>query len=221
MSDTTITLRGRVGTDLAKNITQSGQVTVRFRLAVTHWFASVDGVLTQGQTKWYTVRAWDRLANNLMHSISKGEPVIVVGRPTASAWRDKTTGEVRSDLVITAQSVGHDLTNGWAQYMKTRRQVPEHEDLGAPDVIVGEAAGNEGEAVDFEGAGTQVHGDGLNRSRGVCLEAEGEDTCEDEGEPDYGKGLHAQIDEFDEDRDGSGDLDLVATNSRGVFTGNY
>lgn len=121
MSDTTITLRGRVGTDLAATRTKNGQMTVRFRLAVTNWFASADGVLTQGRTHWYTVRAWEHLADNVFQSLRKGEPVIVVGRPTANAWIGKDDGLARSELVITAQSIGHDLANGRTRYEKRER----------------------------------------------------------------------------------------------------
>ncbi|MDY5506206.1 MAG: single-stranded DNA-binding protein [Schaalia hyovaginalis] len=125
MSDTTITLRGRVGTELAAHKTASGQVTTRFRLAVTNWFATSNGELVQGRTHWYSVRAWDRLADNALHSIKKGEPVIVVGRPSANAWIDKN-GERHAELVITAQSIGHDLANGRAAYARAPRiEIPD------------------------------------------------------------------------------------------------
>ena len=125
MSDTTITLRGRVGTELAAHKTASGQVTTRFRLAVTNWFAASSGELVQGRTHWYSVRAWDRLADNALHSIKKGEPVIVVGRPSANAWIDKN-GERHAELVITAQSIGHDLANGRAAYARAPRiEIPD------------------------------------------------------------------------------------------------
>lgn len=136
MSDTTITLRGRVGTDLAATRTRNGQTTVRFRLGVTNWFASADGVLTQGRTRWYTIRAWERLAENAFTSLRKGEPVIVVGRPTAGAWISKEDGQARSELVITAQAIGHDLANGRTSFVKAERHWPERENLA-------EAAGGE------------------------------------------------------------------------------
>lgn len=140
MSDTTITLRGRVGTDLAATRTKNGQMTVRFRLAVTNWFASADGVLTQGRTHWYTVRAWERLAENVFQSLRKGEPVIVVGRPTANAWIAKDDGLARSELVITAQSIGHDLANGRARYEKRERHWLERDngDPSSGEVEAGE-----------------------------------------------------------------------------------
>ena len=86
MSDTTITLRGRVGTDLSKTTTQNGRLTVRFRLAVTNWFATAEGVLTQGRTNWYTIRAWDRLATNLIH-MTQNLPAYLKTVPTALSTR--------------------------------------------------------------------------------------------------------------------------------------
>ena len=118
MSDTTITLRGRIGTDLRVSKSANNHLTVRFRLAVTHWFASADGVLTQGRTQWYSVHAWDRLADNALHSLAKGEPVIVMGRPRANAWKD-SDGNIRSEVVINAQAIGHDLTSGRSTWRKS------------------------------------------------------------------------------------------------------
>ncbi|MDK6400191.1 single-stranded DNA-binding protein [Pauljensenia sp. UMB1235] len=118
MSDTTITLRGRIGTDLRVSKSANNHLTIRFRLAVTHWFASADGVLTQGRTQWYSVHAWDRLADNALHSLAKGEPVIVTGRPRANAWKD-SDGNIRSEVVINAQAIGHDLTSGRSTWRKS------------------------------------------------------------------------------------------------------
>ncbi len=125
MSDTTITLRGRVGTELAAHTSVNGQMTTRFRLAVTNWFAAANGELVQGRTHWYSVRAWERLADNALHSIKKGEPVIVVGRPSAHTWIDKN-GKVHAELVITAQSIGHDLAHGRSAYARAPKvEIPE------------------------------------------------------------------------------------------------
>lgn len=120
MNDTTITLRGNVGSDISTTKTASGHFAIRFRLAVNQWFVSNDGVLTEGRTRWYTIRAWDRLAENAIRSIIKGEPVIVVGRSTLDQWVDRG-GKQHVELVVTAQSIGHDLTLGRSTFTKVRR----------------------------------------------------------------------------------------------------
>ncbi len=120
MNDTTITLRGNVGSDISTTKTAGGHFAIRFRLAVNQWFVSNDGVLTEGRTRWYTIRAWDRLAENAIRSIIKGEPVIVVGRSTLDQWVDRG-GKQHVELVVTAQSIGHDLTLGRSTFTKVRR----------------------------------------------------------------------------------------------------
>lgn len=115
---TTITLRGRVGTDLRMHTTRNGQVTVRFRLAVPQWRVRDDGTFEDQDTRWYTVRAWDRLAQNALASIGKGQTVIVVGRPSVSVWKDEQ-GEARGELVITAQTIAHDLGFGYSRFART------------------------------------------------------------------------------------------------------
>ncbi len=122
--NTTLTLRGRVGTDLRRRTTQSGRHTIRFRLAVSQWRVRDDGVIEDREPHWYTVRAWDRLAENAVSSIHKGDPVIVVGRPTVNAWKDDQ-GEVRSEMVVTAQAMGHDIAFGWTHFGKVPTPAPE------------------------------------------------------------------------------------------------
>ncbi|WP_165544526.1 single-stranded DNA-binding protein [Schaalia vaccimaxillae] len=117
MSDMTVTLRGRIGTDLRTYKTSTGRLIVRFRLAVPVWRVNDAGELIEDRTNWYTVRAWDRLAHNILRSVHKGQPVIVVGRPTASGWMDDKK-EIRSQVIISAQSIGHDLSKGIAGFEK-------------------------------------------------------------------------------------------------------
>lgn len=116
--NTSITLRGRVGTDLRRFDTRNRQVIVRFRLAVSQYRIRDNGTFEDLDAQWYTVRAWDRLAQNALASLAKGDPVIVVGRPTVNAWKDEQ-GEARGELVITAQSIGHDLNLGHTRFART------------------------------------------------------------------------------------------------------
>ncbi|MDC4232907.1 single-stranded DNA-binding protein [Actinomyces sp. B33] len=121
MNETTMTLRGRVGTDLRTFTTSGGHIHARFRLAVSRWRVNDAGALADERTTWYTIRVWDSLAENVLRSVRKGEPVIVVGRPGTNAYIDKN-GEARGELIITAQSVGHDLARGVGSFSKP--QVP-------------------------------------------------------------------------------------------------
>lgn len=112
MGEQTITLRGRVGTDLATHTTSRGQTWVRFRLAVSQWRIDDAGEFKETGTHWYTVKAWDRLADNALTTLRKGQKIIVIGRPVPEAWVDQATNEVRSALSISANTIGMDLTGG-------------------------------------------------------------------------------------------------------------
>lgn len=95
---------------------------VRFRIAVPQWRRTDSGDYEDLEPRWYTVRAWDRLAQNITTSLSKGQPVIVVGRPVSNAWVD-SNGQIHSEIVINATAVGHDLSQGSAMFFK-RGQAP-------------------------------------------------------------------------------------------------
>jgi single-strand DNA-binding protein len=73
-------------------------------------------------TTWFSVQCWRGLATNVKSSISKGQPVIVMGRLRTSEWSQN--GETHSRLVLDANSVGHDLTRGTSVFHRSaQRQV--------------------------------------------------------------------------------------------------
>lgn len=121
--DTTLTLKGRVGTDLVTMKTSSNVRGVRFRMAVSQWRRNDDGSYQDLGSRWYTIRAWGKLAQYVLASVHKGDPVVVCGRPSAHAWVN-ATGETMADLVITAQVVGHDLNYGTARFYKNGGDAP-------------------------------------------------------------------------------------------------
>lgn len=127
MTDTsTLTFRARIGSDLTSARTTRGVPVVRFRIAVPQWRRTDSGDYEDLEPRWYTVRAWDRLAQNATTSLSKGQPVIVVGRPVSNAWVD-SNGQIHSEIVINATAIGHDLSMGSAMFFK-RGQAPNTKD---------------------------------------------------------------------------------------------
>ncbi len=112
-------LRGRVGTNLTLSRPESGQGRSfsRFRMVVPRSRRRDDGQWEESEPQWYTVRAWGSLAENLAMSLRKGNPVVVVGRPSANAWIGRD-GELNSELAVNALTVGHDLSFGAAFYRR-------------------------------------------------------------------------------------------------------
>lgn len=144
----TVTLRGRVGTDIIVTTTPRGHVCARFRLAVGQWRVDDNGEFQETGTNWYTIKAWDTLAENVRSSVLKGQKIIVVGKPVAEAWLDRNH-QARGELVIVAASIGHDLTAGPSRALMV--QTPKGDSSRPP------ASTHEGGTTPNQGA-TMTHG---------------------------------------------------------------
>jgi single-strand DNA-binding protein len=119
MFDTYITLTGWVGSDVTLREVAGGQPVASFRVATTsRRFRNNEW--KDGNTTWYQVKAWRSLADNVAGSIKSGDPVVVHGRLEADVWT-KDDGTVNTQLVVTATSVGHDLSRGTAVFTKPAR----------------------------------------------------------------------------------------------------
>ena len=119
MSATEITVIGNVVNSPARNRTQTGSVT-NFRVAATERrFDSAKQEWGDGPTFFVDVECWGELGGNVAHSISKGDPVVVVGSIRTHEW-DSDQGR-RSRPQIKAEAVAPNLARGVADFRKTPR----------------------------------------------------------------------------------------------------
>ncbi|MEV5592586.1 single-stranded DNA-binding protein [Streptomyces sp. NPDC052496] len=81
MYETMVTLVGNAATAVEHRQTTTGVSAVRFRLATSarRWDKE-RGCWVDGDTSFYTVRAWRSLADHVAASVSRGEPLVVHGR---------------------------------------------------------------------------------------------------------------------------------------------
>ena len=155
MNTTEITVIGNVVNSPARNRTQNGSVT-NFRMAATERrFDSVKQEWGDGSTFFVDVECWGELGGNVAHSISKGDPVVVVGAIRTHEW-ESDQGR-RSRPQVRAEAVAPNLARGVADFRKTQRaaqsEAPEAE---APaDTSAASSPDEFGELVagrDYEGA---------------------------------------------------------------------
>jgi single-strand DNA-binding protein len=73
------------------------------------------GEWLDGETSYYTVKCWRKLAQNVASCLRKGDMVIVRGKFRTRTWVDDEQ-RTRSELEIEADSVGHDLAFGWSHF---------------------------------------------------------------------------------------------------------
>ncbi|MCC9196299.1 single-stranded DNA-binding protein [Arthrobacter sp. zg-Y820] len=155
MSDT-ITVRGYVATEVRSTTADSGLAIAGFRMCTTERrYDRETGSWVDGQTNWYSVSLFRQLATNSAFSIHKGDRVIVTGRLKVRQWA-LDDGRSGTTVDIDAESVGHDLMWGTANYRRNVQdraaanasagEEPATDDLPADlDLETGELAGAAGD----------------------------------------------------------------------------
>ena len=123
VNDIDVTVVGNVISDVRHLVTPSGVPVASFRVASTsRRFDRDRGRWVDGDVTFFTVNCWRGLANNVAVSVSKGDPVMVIGRLRTRDWE---RGERRGTSVeIEAASVGHDLGRGVSTFDRARRTPP-------------------------------------------------------------------------------------------------
>lgn len=119
MSATEITVIGNVVDSPRRVRLQNGSVT-NFRMAATERrFDRERQEFVDGGTFWVDVECWGELGGNVSRTVSKGDPVIVVGTLTTRQWETESSrGSVSQ---IRAEAVGPNLARGVADFTRTPR----------------------------------------------------------------------------------------------------
>jgi single-strand DNA-binding protein len=104
------------------NRTANGSVT-NFRMASTsrRWDDESKGFV-DGASLFIDVACWGELGGNVARSITKGDPVLVVGNLATESW-DGEAGR-RSANRIKAVAVGLNLARGWSEFRRPARVDP-------------------------------------------------------------------------------------------------
>ncbi|NNC10865.1 single-stranded DNA-binding protein [Planctomonas sp. JC2975] len=113
----TITATGLVGTIPSLTSVGNGLARLTFRLGSTQRkYNREGGSWENGETNWYTVVAFRRLAENAAESVAKGDRVVVHGRLRVSDWERDGRHGTAVDLI--AESIGHDLLFGTTTFSR-------------------------------------------------------------------------------------------------------
>lgn len=76
---------GNVGTDPEMRYTPNGNPVTSFRLATNRRYTSSDGEQRE-ETEWFTVTAWNQLAEHVNQYVVKGRRVYAEGRLKSDTW---------------------------------------------------------------------------------------------------------------------------------------
>ena len=94
---------GNVGTDPEMRYTPNGNPVTSFRLATGRTYTTSDGERRQ-DTEWFTVVAWNQLAEQCNQFLIKGRRVYVEGRLKSNTWTAQD-GQTRFNNEIIANRV--------------------------------------------------------------------------------------------------------------------
>ena len=137
------TVSGLVATTPRHLVTQEGLPITSFRLASSkRRFDRTKKIWVEGETNWFTITSFRQLAINTASSISKGDRIIVSGRLKIRDWDNgERTG---TSVEVDAESLGHDLVWGTAEFSRTvlvredpEDAEPDEGDLEAAGELVG------------------------------------------------------------------------------------
>lgn len=116
-----ITVSGLVATAPRHIVTSEGLPITSFRLASTQRrFDRSNQRWIDGDTNWYTITSFRQLAINSATSVAKGDRVVLAGRLRIREWENADRSG--TNIEIEADSLGHDLMWGTAQFSRTISQ---------------------------------------------------------------------------------------------------
>lgn len=129
-----VTLVGFVAQDPRQRKIRDGVLVTDLRVGATPRVQDrVTNEWRDGETSYYDVSCWRRLGDHVRASLHKGDPVMIKGRFRSRTFVDKA-GVSRTVIDIMADTVGHDLNRGVANYLRPdRRPVVAEEDPATPE----------------------------------------------------------------------------------------
>jgi len=117
-----VTLVGFVAREPLLRSTKDGTSVADVRIGTTSRYLDRElDLWRDGDTSYYSVSCWRRLADNVRASLRKGDPVIVKGKFRTRTYTDKE-GAVKTEAEIVADTIGHDLSRGIANFLRPQRQ---------------------------------------------------------------------------------------------------
>jgi single-strand DNA-binding protein len=130
MNETAVTMVGNAATGVRYATTAAGVPLASFRLASTERrYDRRQGAWVDGGTSFVTVWVWRWMAENVVSSVSKGDPLVVTGRMRVREREHE--GKRITSIEIDAWALGHDLARGTSAFRRAVRAKSEP-DWGRP-----------------------------------------------------------------------------------------
>lgn len=121
MSENSVTLVGNLTDDPELRFTPAGAAVANFRIAVSKRIRDAQtNEWRDGDTSFFRINVWRKLAENVAESLTRGTRVIVTGTLKMRSWETQE-GEKRSVVEVEATEVGPSLKFATAKVEKASR----------------------------------------------------------------------------------------------------
>ena len=100
-----VLLVGRLTRDPNVSFTQKGQAVCRCDIAVNRRYLDASTNEWKDDTVFVPIVVWGAAAERCKDRVKKGTPIFVEGRLTSSEYTDKTTGQTRRSMQVTARRI--------------------------------------------------------------------------------------------------------------------
>jgi single-strand DNA-binding protein len=130
---TQLTITGNLVADPELRFIPNGKALATFTVVSSKSVKQADGSWENTDTTFWDIKCWGKTAENVAESIEKGMSVIVVGTAVQENWDDKSTGQKRSKMAVTAWNVGVDLKRHTTKTNLIKRTDSSFNPSSAPD----------------------------------------------------------------------------------------
>lgn len=110
-----VTIVGNLASDPELKFTSNAKAQARFAVATSERYKNDKGEWESRNLTYWNVIAWERMAENIVDTLKKGDKVIVYGKAYTQSWEDKNTGEKRSKMEVQAIEVAPGLSRATAR----------------------------------------------------------------------------------------------------------
>lgn len=90
---------GNLGADPEMRYTTNGKAVTTMRLAVSRSFGNGEGGQRQEETEWFSVVAWEKLAELVAQHLQRGRKVYVQGRLATRSWEKDGAKHYKTEVV--------------------------------------------------------------------------------------------------------------------------
>ena len=118
---TAIAIAGNSANDPELRFTPNGKAMATFTIISSKSQKKPDGTWENTDVTPWSIKCWNKLAENVADSLKKGMGVIIQGTAVWESWDDKKTGEKKGKMTVTAFNVGVDLKRHIVQVVDIRR----------------------------------------------------------------------------------------------------